>query len=243
MEDLGLRQLTSIRNYSDLQKHKLDETSKLLGDTIAISQEDWQQPSLLPGWTRAHIASHLAINAEIVMQLVRHAQNAPAGTRVTLPWTSKEALERGSERTALELQVALDTTAGQLNQCLQSICPSFVFEMADGLKVNSDVLTVLRLNQTVLHHIDLNHGFTIDDVTEPVSTWLLQLNTLLPNVTKHVPSARIVSDNGIEAKVGPEKISMPTLTGPDNLLLGWLTGRMSKSRMIELDLPPHDYLP
>lgn len=243
METLGLRRLTSVTNFTELAKHKLEETSKLLGNTIAISDEDWQKPSLLPGWTRAHIAAHLAIHAENTMQLVRDARVAPPGYQLRMPRQSSEALERASERSALELQVALDTTAGQLNQCLQSICPSFTFETADGLTVSSDILTVLRLNETVLHHIDLGCGQTIDDVSQPVATWLLELNTLLPSVRQNAPAARIVSDSGIEAQVGPDRISAPTVTGPDNLLLGWLTGRMSQERMLELGAPPHDNLP
>src|SRR3954469_20712061 len=44
----------------------------LLGDSVhrltrtvdAFRGDDWRTPSLLPGWSRAHVVAHLALNAE-----------------------------------------------------------------------------------------------------------------------------------------------------------------------------------
>jgi maleylpyruvate isomerase len=35
-------------------------TQRLLGDTIAVSDEDWRGPSRLPDWSRGHVATHIA---------------------------------------------------------------------------------------------------------------------------------------------------------------------------------------
>ena len=47
-----------------LRRRKREATQALLGDTISISDEAWQQPSRLDGWTRAHVATHIARNAD-----------------------------------------------------------------------------------------------------------------------------------------------------------------------------------
>ena len=39
-------------------------TARLLGDTIALSDDEWRAPSRLPGWSRAHVASHVARQAD-----------------------------------------------------------------------------------------------------------------------------------------------------------------------------------
>ena len=44
---------------AQLRSRKRDATQQLLGDTIAIHDDQWQLPSGLPGWTRAHVATHL----------------------------------------------------------------------------------------------------------------------------------------------------------------------------------------
>ena len=55
---------------ASLRKYKVEATQRLLGDTIAISEQAWQEPSRLPGWTRAHVAAHLARNADALVRAV-----------------------------------------------------------------------------------------------------------------------------------------------------------------------------
>mgnify|MGYP003622708592 CR=1 FL=1 len=50
-----------------LRKRVQEATQRLLGDTIGISDDDWNGPSGLPGWSRAHVAAHLAANADRVV--------------------------------------------------------------------------------------------------------------------------------------------------------------------------------
>ena len=47
-----------------VRKRKLEATQRLLGDTIGMDEDQWRAPSLLPGWTRAHVAVHLARGAD-----------------------------------------------------------------------------------------------------------------------------------------------------------------------------------
>ena len=37
---------------------------RLVRTVDAITDDQWRQPSLLPGWTRAHVVAHLTLNAE-----------------------------------------------------------------------------------------------------------------------------------------------------------------------------------
>src|SRR5918999_2390237 len=50
-------------------------TQQLLGDTIAVSDEDWRGPSRLPEWSRGHVASHIARHADGMVRLTEWARS------------------------------------------------------------------------------------------------------------------------------------------------------------------------
>ena len=39
-------------------------SQRLMTTVDALAEDDWAAPSLLPGWTRAHVLAHLALNGE-----------------------------------------------------------------------------------------------------------------------------------------------------------------------------------
>ena len=58
-----------------------DATQRLLGTARVIAEPDLRQPSLLPGWTRAHVLAHLARGADAMRTLMigaRSGQDRPA---------------------------------------------------------------------------------------------------------------------------------------------------------------------
>ena len=84
---------TALRQLSD----EIDQATQRLLDTARIITEpDLRAPSLLPGWTRAHVLAHLARNADAmrtVLAGVRTAQDRPG-------YASAEAREAGIEQDA-----------------------------------------------------------------------------------------------------------------------------------------------
>ena len=109
---------------SEVRQAKRDATQRLLGATMDISDEQWQSPSLLPGWTRAHVATHLARGAQalgrVASALVNSEQPGPL-------YESREnrisEIERGSERPGVELQIDMDTAAGELHEIFDALDP------------------------------------------------------------------------------------------------------------------------
>src|SRR5580700_4440386 len=100
--DAALRQLTD----------QIDQaTQRLLDRARIITEPDLRAPSLLPGWTRAHVLAHLALGADAMRNLlvgVRSGQDRPA-------YASAEAREAGIESGAAmktsELMVYLADSA------------------------------------------------------------------------------------------------------------------------------------
>lgn len=68
-----------------LRKRVQEATQRLLGDTIGISDADWNGPSRLPGWSRANLAAHLAAGADAMAGLIVAAVEGRQAARTPTP--------------------------------------------------------------------------------------------------------------------------------------------------------------
>src|SRR5260370_30335400 len=71
-------------------------TQRLLDDARTLTEADLRVPSLLPGWTRAHVLAHVARDADAMRNLLagaRSGQDRPA-------YASAQAREADIERGA-----------------------------------------------------------------------------------------------------------------------------------------------
>jgi len=229
----------SVGQLAEVRKRKLEATQRLLGDTIALSELAWQEPSRLPGWTRAHVASHLSRNADA---LCRAVDLALMGRRALMYDSDEDrdlAIERGSERSGLELQIDLDTSAGRLNHrfnVLETLPPDMLLELTPGNLYRADLLPLVRLNEIVLHHIDLDCGFEVTDIDPEPARWLLELNAMRHPLEGLVRGIHLESESGFVHDIGPQQAAV-TVGGPDAVVLGWLTGRLRPADGEALGLP------
>ncbi len=206
-----------------LHRWKPEATQRLLGYTIGISDEDWHRPSPLPGWTRAHLATHLARNADYLRLI---AEAALAGLPQPAPPSAAERhaeLESGADRTGLELQIDLDTSAGALQQAIERIGDWSVPVRLRRRTWPLAVLPLARLHEVCLHHLDLDCNFSPDAVDPAAAAWLLRwVLDLLDDAD--LPSLRLESDS-LVAELG--KGGEPrTVSGSDARLWAWLSGRL-----------------
>src|SRR3954464_6284017 len=153
-------------------------TQRLLGDTISVSDEDWRGPSRLPGWSRGHVATHIARQAD---GLVRLTEWARSGTRTDMygsPGQREDEIEAGALRAGLGLQVDLDTSAQQLEEAFAAVHEAGAWdalvELRGGLQVPARLLPLARLLEVTLHHVDLDLGYGVPDIDSPTADWLLE---------------------------------------------------------------------
>ena len=219
-----------------VRKRKMEETQHLLGDTIRLSDKEWQSPSLLPGWTRAHVATHLARNADGLRRSVDAFLSGRSARMYTSEMERQEEMERGSQRTGLDLQIDLDTSASQLNAVMNRLAASSEEDLARevelraGFHVPAWLIATARLNEVVLHHVDLGIGFTIDQVDDDIARWLLEWMVFRLDDRMDVPRLELQSTSGVRARIGG--FGEPTVVnGADRFLLGWLTGRCDSSKL------------
>jgi maleylpyruvate isomerase len=137
-------------------------TQRLLDDARTVSEADLRAPSLLPGWTRAHVLAHVARNADAMRNLLvgaRSGQDRPA-------YASAEAREAGIEQGAAmragdltadlaDSAMALRTVARQLpDEAWQ-----FQVQTLDSAPFPAAGLLTRRLVEVELHHCDLGTGY------------------------------------------------------------------------------------
>jgi maleylpyruvate isomerase len=141
-------------------------TQRLLDDARTIAEADLRAPSLLPGWTRAHVLAHLARNAEAMRNLLigaRSGQDRPA-------YASAQArdadIERGAAMTAKDLIADLADSSMALRALAQDL-PDQAWQarvrVLDSAPFPAAELLTRRLVEVELHHCDLSVGYSPAD--------------------------------------------------------------------------------
>jgi maleylpyruvate isomerase len=139
-------------------------------------------------------------------------------------------LEAGSRRSPLELQIDLDTSSGLLNDAFDQLTAE---KWATPLRGSLDGLTaadlpMMRLNEVVLHHVDLDCGFVFGDIDPKTAAWLLAWNLYRRVDLVTGPGIALQTSSGdvLRAGSGP---GVSEVSGSDANLLGWLTGRLPRT--------------
>lgn len=203
------------------------QTDLLLETMRDFTDDDVREPSLCPGWTRGHVLTHVARNAD---GLTRLLFGAAAGEIVPMyrdnPSREQE-IEAGANRSIAALEADVESSAERL----LSACADFPDEALGNIARlrNRDVrardLSWVRWTEVVLHHLDLDAGFDLSLAGPLVPRCLeeavgrLQANPEAPALTL------VVTDVGATLQVNPGAGEPLTVLGTAADLAGWTTGR------------------
>jgi maleylpyruvate isomerase len=140
-------------------------TQRLLDEARIIPGPDLRAPSLLPGWSRAHVLAHLARGADAMRSLLIGAQTGqdrPA-------YTSREAraadIDRSAAVGARELVEDLADSAMALRTVARQLPDQawrYPLQVLDGPRFPASQLLTRRLAEVELHHCDLGIGYGHD---------------------------------------------------------------------------------
>jgi len=171
----------ALRELSD----QIDQATQRLLDTARIiTDADLRAPSLLPGWTRAHVLAHVARNADAMRNVlggVRTGEDRPG-------YASAEAREAGIEQDAGRPARELTTDLADSAMALRTVARQLPDEgwqvpvrMLDpGPRFPAAELLTRRLVEVELHHGDLGAGygpagwpaaFAAMELGEPMRSW------------------------------------------------------------------------
>ena len=86
-------------------------TQRLLDDARLIPEADLRAPSLLPGWTRAHVLAHVARDADAMRNLLAGARSGQDRPGYASAQAREADIERGAVSRAEDLMADLAASA------------------------------------------------------------------------------------------------------------------------------------
>lgn len=205
-------------------------TRRLLQTTAAVTDAQARQPSRLPGWSRGHLLTHLARNADGLRNLLVWAR-----TKVETPqyasFEERDAgIAAGAGRPAAQLHTDVaDSAAAFAAEAARLAGPDWSARVRGLRGPEHPAWYTLwrRLSEVEIHHVDLGTGYRPADWPDAFASQSLAriapafTGTDCPRVTLHA------TDSGAEYEIGPAAASPAPVTvrGPARDVLAWLIGR------------------
>jgi maleylpyruvate isomerase len=141
-------------------------TQRLIESAERLDDPAVAHASRLPGWTRGHLLTHLARNADGAVNLMTWARTGV----VTPQYASLEQrvidIEAGAGRSATDQLTDVRDSARRLAEAFDTTpAPAWTAQLTwTNGRVGSAALVVwYRLREVELHHVDLDVGYTADD--------------------------------------------------------------------------------
>ena len=209
-------------------------TSRLLVTAKTLSDADVLAPSGLPGWSRGHVLSHLARNADSLVNLL-----TSASTGVDIPqYPSRAARDAGIEAGATrpiaeqvrDLEESHRRFADAVDVVPRANWANGIRWMSGETRPASKILDA-RLREVAIHHIDLDAGYTASDW--PPEFALRILISVVPafEVRGMAPVTLVAHDvdevPGVDGVVLVNGGSNLRVYADAHLLATWLLGRSS----------------
>ncbi|MGO4247579.1 maleylpyruvate isomerase family mycothiol-dependent enzyme [Paenarthrobacter sp. RAF54_2] len=199
-----------------------------------LSDMDLDAPSLLPGWTRRHVVSHVGYNARAIARLVEWAATGVENPMYPSLEIRNHEIDFGATLSPIALRNLFDHSAIHLNvewRDLPADSWHHKVTTVQGRVVQAEETVWMRTREVWVHAVDLDNGASFHDIPAPVLARLLKDISgawssrgtdkgLLIEVTGH--SSTLVF--GDVAGSSPVKVS-----GPLAAMTAWATGRGTAS--------------
>jgi maleylpyruvate isomerase len=231
--------VTDSSHLSDNLALLAHETALLVSSAADLDDESVRAASLCQGWTRAHVLSHIARNADALGNLVSWARTGKPVAMYSSPQARDADIIAGSTRSAREIFTDVKESATRFASAAAGLAgppEQFEVEMREGRTALGGQLPTLRLLEVVFHHVDLNAGYTFADADPGFVKRAIGNAIQRMNRASVVPALTLRSDNGDTWSMAE---GTQEVTGTNAALLLWLargdgTGISSTEALPEL---------
>jgi maleylpyruvate isomerase len=210
-----------------------DATRRLLQTAAPLTDQQAREPSLLPGWSRGHVLTHIARNADGLRNLLIWARTGVVTPQYADEGERDRGIAAGAGRSVAELLSDLEETAAALAAEADRLRPHDWAAEVRGRRgpAHPAWFTLRRrLTEVEIHHVDLRAGYGPDDW--PTLFAVTGLRRIVADfASDETPAARLVSpDAGLAVRIGPPPASPAVeVSGPVRAMLAWLIGRSGGS--------------
>ena len=227
-----------------------DATAQLIGSAERLDDQAVREPSSLPGWTRGHLLTHVARNADGLRNLLTWAAT---GERIDMypdPAKKDADIAEGATRTAAQLSTDLRESSQRFIEAAARMTPeqwTVRVERRVGGPQPAAKVPWWRLEETLIHHVDLNTGYSPAHWPAQFTGPALEMATARftdPSfgTVVETPFRVYAEDTARSCGVGcdPAGKDGVLVRGPEAALLAWLLGRSTGDGLIA---EPFDALP
>lgn len=204
-------------------------THRMITSVRKLDDRDVRAPSRLPGWTRGHVLTHVARNADALGNLLTWAS-----TGVETPmYPSREQrnadIEAGAARPAPDHLADLEASHRRFSDKAAAMTGQGwsgpIRYGARNMPANGGWVPMLRMGELEIHHTDLAVDYTPEQW--PPAWVAVFLPSAIDDLDQRAgePLGLLASDTG--ARLGSSRPDVRVVRGPQALLLAWVTGRSS----------------
>lgn len=213
-------------------------TQALYEVVAALDLPALRAPSLLPGWSRAHVVTHLARNADALVNLLTWAKTGVEHLMYPSMADRDADIAQGASRLPQLLRADVDAACQRFATAAREL-PATAWE-AEVVHPRSGVFLAhrvpwLRAREVWLHLIDLDRGIGFEDLPDPLPEVFLEDAVGQYADRPDVPDVRVraVFPDGRQRSWGLTGGggTSPEVSGAAADVLAWLTGRHSGARL------------
>lgn len=226
-----------------------DATGHLIADAEELDDASLREPTPLPGWTRAHVLTHVARNADGLGNLLEWAATGVRHEMYPSLAARGAMIEEGALRDRAAIVADLRESTERFAEAAARLTPqqwTAAVERRIGGPQPAARVAWWRLDEVLVHHVDLDTGYTVAHWPAMYTGTALQAAAQRfsdPTFIQGCPAFRLYAedtDQSVGVCCDPQDEAAPLISGPEPALLGWLIGRSSGDG---LDVRPHAPLP
>jgi maleylpyruvate isomerase len=139
--------------------------ARLVADVANMSENNVREPSRLPNWSRAHLITHLARNADSFSWLVDGARLGERRQQYPEVGMRDRDIAAGSTRSKSELYEDLALALEGLEVAWSKLGDDQWTIVQDGSSGELEMSEIVfrRLREVEIHHVDLDVGYSASD--------------------------------------------------------------------------------
>jgi maleylpyruvate isomerase len=226
-----------VRGADVTVAHVTTETERVVATAASLRNDAVLAPSLCPGWSRGHVLTHLARNADALARVCAVALRDEPGTMYPSQQARDDEIEQGARRPAAAQAADIVDSAARLATLLSALGPEHadvaVERVPGGPSITVGSVAFMRLREVALHHVDLDACFRLDQLDPELVDLLLA--DAVDRLRRHpeAPSVRLVT---LEGRSHVVRDGGTIVTGSPPGLLLWVA--RSRTDDVTIDGPP-----
>jgi maleylpyruvate isomerase len=204
-----------------------DGAAHLRGLMSRMADDAFAAPSALPGWSRAHVLTHIARNADAMINLLTWARTGVETPAYASTEARDAAIDAGATRPPAEIRADVEDSSDRLAVAARGM-PERAWSATVRTRQGWDLPAVdipwWRAREMWIHAVDLDVGASIADMPPPMLVEVIGDVVAGIGSREDCPPLRLRATDGERTWVLGDG-SAGEVSGPVALLAAWALGR------------------